>query len=500
MAVLQYIGARYVPKFYENPDDQSNDWKAGQVYEPLTIVTYNNDSYTSKKEVQDTVGDPASNPDYWALTGQYNASIIAINNTIAQMQTEIDAKINLFYTPDMFGTAINTDAEKVQMAFDALENTGGTILLDREYLIDQDIIIRHHGNGSQELTPIYVLGGKEGVFKIDGGIFKGSALRRGGVKFTNVTFRGTDYTSDKVFAGDDTLRRIWCQNCKFEDFDTLTDNSNTEINANVWSFDGCTFHNFHTSVFTVVTSAIIVRFLNCVLQQGDGDGFDFSNVSGGVTNFDIRDCVITQYNSGAGIKFGNNNISVNVSGCDFEANNVHVDLTACTANTVQEIVLNENYFTGATLACIYLPQACAANSFIEKERIIPVRIVNSRFNRSSNDFVFINTPLVYHKLYFDIPAAPENIQDYLHLYGWKNKLYATSFTNSDSPGTTKDIVDWATFLAATGRSQIDEFYIAGQSGTMASPWFDVEDQKFKCRLQVTPSGTVTNSYQIFWKN
>ena len=43
----QYIGARYVPKFYVNPDDESTNWKAGVTYEALTIVTYNGDSYTS---------------------------------------------------------------------------------------------------------------------------------------------------------------------------------------------------------------------------------------------------------------------------------------------------------------------------------------------------------------------------------------------------------------------------------------------------------------------
>lgn len=39
MAVRQYIGARYVPKYFENPDG-SNDWLEGVTYEPLTIVTY----------------------------------------------------------------------------------------------------------------------------------------------------------------------------------------------------------------------------------------------------------------------------------------------------------------------------------------------------------------------------------------------------------------------------------------------------------------------------
>ena len=61
--VRQYIGARYVTKIYENSLDPSNaEWEASVTYEPLTLVTYNNGSYLSKKEVPGTVGDPASNP------------------------------------------------------------------------------------------------------------------------------------------------------------------------------------------------------------------------------------------------------------------------------------------------------------------------------------------------------------------------------------------------------------------------------------------------------
>ena len=68
--VRQYVGARYVPKF-ANPVE----WAADTSYEALTIVTFNNASYTSKVQVPPTVGNPANNPKYWALTGNYNAQV-----------------------------------------------------------------------------------------------------------------------------------------------------------------------------------------------------------------------------------------------------------------------------------------------------------------------------------------------------------------------------------------------------------------------------------------
>ena len=81
--VRQYIGARYVTKIYENSlDPSSAEWEAGVTYEPLTMVTYNNSSYLSKKEVPGAIGDPASNPSYWAVTGAFNGQILALQNQI----------------------------------------------------------------------------------------------------------------------------------------------------------------------------------------------------------------------------------------------------------------------------------------------------------------------------------------------------------------------------------------------------------------------------------
>ena len=101
MSVRQYIGARYVTKIYENTlDPSSAEWQAGVTYEPLTLVTYLNGSYLSKKTVPGAVGDPASNPAYWAQTGFYNgqisslqAQIDEINNTLYIVGPDAKAKV-----------------------------------------------------------------------------------------------------------------------------------------------------------------------------------------------------------------------------------------------------------------------------------------------------------------------------------------------------------------------------------------------------------------------
>lgn len=68
MAVTQYIGARYVPIFAD-----PIEWNNTRTYEPLTIVSHNGNSYTSRQSVPR--GIDISNKKYWALTGNYNAQV-----------------------------------------------------------------------------------------------------------------------------------------------------------------------------------------------------------------------------------------------------------------------------------------------------------------------------------------------------------------------------------------------------------------------------------------
>lgn len=86
----QYIGARYVPKFYENSDGTAA-WKSGVEYEPLTIVTYNGNSYTSKQTVPANVGNPSANPAYWAATGIYNQQIADLTQRMGTAEAQIES-------------------------------------------------------------------------------------------------------------------------------------------------------------------------------------------------------------------------------------------------------------------------------------------------------------------------------------------------------------------------------------------------------------------------
>lgn len=61
-----YVGHRYVPKIM-------GAWNKDEIYEGLSIVTHEGNSWTSKKRVP--IGIDISNEEYWSITGNYNAQI-----------------------------------------------------------------------------------------------------------------------------------------------------------------------------------------------------------------------------------------------------------------------------------------------------------------------------------------------------------------------------------------------------------------------------------------
>lgn len=153
--VREYIGARYVPKFFEN-ENGTPEWAPNVQYEPLTIVTYNMNSYTSKKPVPASVGNPSDNPTYWASTGNYNAQVEAYRQEVVQFKNDILEQIGTVSPMDYgaVGDGITDDSAAVQAAGadgvvfdpDHVYYIGETIVLvygakDTEFYLDKDATI-----------------------------------------------------------------------------------------------------------------------------------------------------------------------------------------------------------------------------------------------------------------------------------------------------------------------------------------------------------------------
>ena len=82
--VRQYVGARYVPMF-ANP----LEWSDTREYEPLTIVTYQGNSYTSMQYVPTSIS--IADTAYWALTGNFNAQVEAYRAEVRAFDDRINA-------------------------------------------------------------------------------------------------------------------------------------------------------------------------------------------------------------------------------------------------------------------------------------------------------------------------------------------------------------------------------------------------------------------------
>lgn len=81
----QYVGARYVPMFGRR-GESSIEWDNTAPYEPLTIVTHEGNSYTSRTYVP--AGIAIDNESYWVLTGAYNAQVEMYREEVVRLQGE----------------------------------------------------------------------------------------------------------------------------------------------------------------------------------------------------------------------------------------------------------------------------------------------------------------------------------------------------------------------------------------------------------------------------
>lgn len=121
----QYIGARYVPKFFENPNG-SNDWIEGIAYEPLTVVTYLNNSFTSKKPVP--VGINILNTEYWVNTGNYNAQVAEYQQQVVNLSQSLTNEINNRENNDI---ALQNDISNIntKIPYSQIVSVQGALLL-----------------------------------------------------------------------------------------------------------------------------------------------------------------------------------------------------------------------------------------------------------------------------------------------------------------------------------------------------------------------------------
>lgn len=144
--VRQYVGARYVPKFHSNSTSPSEiTWEANTAYEALTVVGYNGSSYTSKIPVPSGIGNPADNPTYWALTGNYNGQVeLYRQETVEAVETANNVQSNL-------NTEIG-DREKADETINQSITTTNNLIDAINFYKDKDVLILGDSLSDTSLT------------------------------------------------------------------------------------------------------------------------------------------------------------------------------------------------------------------------------------------------------------------------------------------------------------------------------------------------------------
>lgn len=199
MATRQYIGARYVPKFFEGVGG-SNDWVQGITYEPLTVVTYSGTIYTSKKPVPATVGSPNLNLDYWVVTGQSIPDVTHIMEELAKLDGDIEVlqqfKSCIGVTPEMFGAVgngVDDDTDAVVAAITYANAYNLPVILSKKYLVNDTITMPSETSiisiNPKENPPTIIAGDEVELLFDCGGV-------RNGFSNIRVTTVGDSYRDD----------------------------------------------------------------------------------------------------------------------------------------------------------------------------------------------------------------------------------------------------------------------------------------------------------------
>lgn len=157
-SLRQYIGARYVPKFIDDP------WTDLIEYENLSVVSVNGTSYISGQTVP--VGTPISDRNYWHIYGASSGAIINLQNQIDNMNdgdvpgslqnqindntSDITALTNKYDSyvamPTYYGAVGDGITDDTQAFIDCFTNNDNVYIPDGKYKITNTIPIHSNMN------------------------------------------------------------------------------------------------------------------------------------------------------------------------------------------------------------------------------------------------------------------------------------------------------------------------------------------------------------------
>ena len=147
-----YVGHRYVPKI-------EGEWDNSKLYEPLSIVQYQGNSFTSRQYVP--VGVEITNEEYWVSTGNYNAQIEQYRQDVRNLETNTNNLNDEIVNARNGETTLNDRLDKDKQ--DIIERAINVKTLGAKgdgVTDDTEILQQAIDLGFDEGYPVYVPNGK----------------------------------------------------------------------------------------------------------------------------------------------------------------------------------------------------------------------------------------------------------------------------------------------------------------------------------------------------
>ena len=143
-----YVGHRYVPKIF-------GDWDNTLSYEPLSIVQYQGNSFTSRQHVPS--GVEITDEEFWVSTGNYNAQIEQYRQDVRNVQEELNQKVDIDYVDDEVNL-INEKINQIEIPVEVFGAVGDGVTDDSQAFKDAfAYVVENHLTLSTQKGKTYII-------------------------------------------------------------------------------------------------------------------------------------------------------------------------------------------------------------------------------------------------------------------------------------------------------------------------------------------------------
>ena len=325
MTTTQYVGARYVPKFAE-PDQ----WDGTRAYEPLTIVLYQGNSYTTRQYTP--AGIDIANEEFWAETGNYNAQVELYREEVKELANVANSSVRKYSTvADMQSADLNINDIVITEQYNVKALTLWTVI--SEGTESFDTIKLSNGKYAKAILSEFVnpesIGAYGDGIHDDSEVFKFILSNNHSIKLSrknyllnqSITVRsnnivGPDYSSNDLYYFNNTPAKLTLSNasltvhgvfnlCGFSIDGNNTDNPIVVEGCNGGFIRNLSIHKSRKSavLITSVDSEWVenLSFENVLITNCGASAYEFDLTGSGFANHivfnkcELRECGVNEY-------------------------------------------------------------------------------------------------------------------------------------------------------------------------------------------------------------